>query len=344
MKKYICLLLAVLMLLPGPCPARAEAVKVYTGQVHPELPVLTITVTDTGKDHADGKNILCAALYPDGGEEQQLFWQSVESPAYERIVPLVRFEDMNFDGFGDLLLLSAQGARNVFWALALWDEQAGLFRPVEQQPVWDGEAGHLTFEAGQLELCNPEPAPVEKQLYSVVEDGYRYRTETVYSWESRYGLVVTAVADVYDAGAEQIGERVIHYATQAMHCWDHTYPESWYYSQDDTAFERLTAMRYITRGNALQEPCLLQVANVDWVNLRSLDSKQSPSLARLNAGEIVYGLVFGCGQDGGWTLVWQPGNTPEIPGRTGYIWHSYLETVPDAAAAAARTTVKESLQ
>lgn len=331
MKRFICLLVAVLVF--GMDPVRAEAAKVYTGQVHPALPDFTITVTDTGEDNADGENLLCAAICPEaGGEGQQLFWHSVESPAFERIAPLVQFQDMNFDGFQDLLLLHAQGASNVFWALCLWDEEAQRFRPPEQLPVWDSEAGTFPFQTRQLALCNPEPAPLEKRLYSVVSDGYRYRTELVYTWESRYGLTVTAVADVYDAGEGQIGERVVLCGTQTMRCWDETYPESWYYSKDDAAFERSTAMRYLTRGTALQEPCILRVANVDWVNLRSRDSKASPSLAELNAGEEVYGLVFGCGQDGGWTLVWQPGATLDTPGRTGYIWHSFLEEAAPPAA------------
>lgn len=331
MRRTICSLLAGLMLLAGLPTACAEALKQYTVRPAQELPELTVTVTDTGNDTPEGDHLLCAAVaYRNGDELQQLLWQSVESPAVERIAPLVTMEDMNFDGFGDLLLLHAQGARNVFWALALWDEEAARFRPVEQQPEWDAEAGVLTWEASQLALCNYELAPEEKALYSVVEDGYRYRTETVYRWESRYGLTVGAVADVYDAGHEQIGERVVLYATQALHCWDQRYPESWYYSDTDTAFERLTALRYLTRGDALREPALLQVANVDWVNLRSRDSKLSPSLAKLNAGEIVYALAFGCGPENGWTLVWQPGPEPAVPGLVGYIWHSYLENADTA--------------
>jgi hypothetical protein len=112
-----------------------------------------------------------------------------------------------------------------------------------------------------------------------------------------------------------------------MRCWDETYPESWYYSEDDTAFERRTAIRYLTRDTAMREPSVLRVANVDWVNLRSRNSKASPSLAKLNTGEEVVGLVFGCGQDGGWTLVWQPPSTSEAVGKVGYIWHSFLEPV-----------------
>lgn len=74
----------------------------------------------------------------------------------------------------------------------------------------------------------------------------------------------------------------------------------------------------------------MQVANVDWVNLRQLDSKGSPSLAKLNRGSSVQVLATGCGEDGGWVLVYVHGDGTsdddrEVEGMTGYIWHSYLE-------------------
>jgi len=328
-RKSLLLLVALSLFLFIPY-AGAETSVSYTGQVHPELPVLTLTVTDTGirTDDSVGDNILQVTVAAqDGSFLQQITWESIESPAFERIIPLVRLVDMNFDGYGDLVLLTAQGARNVFTAISLWNEATGRFRPVEQQPVWDSAAKCLTFETHQLELCNSELSPQEKRIYSVVEDGFRYRTETVYEWESRYGLTVRWVADVYDAGENLIGETVVQYATQLMRCWDAMYPEEWYYGQDDVAFERQTAIRSVLRGGAISEPALLQVANVDWVNLRYQDSKSSPSLAKLNAGEIVYGLVFGCGIDNGWTLVWWPADDLDTLGQIGYIWHSFLEVV-----------------
>lgn len=305
---------------------------VRTGSIREGLPPVTVTVTDTGRRTEDqlwDKELLVQVAAEDGRLLQEFTYFSQALPQHESVVPFARFEDLNFDGCNDLVLLTAQGARDVFSTLALWDEQAGRFRPVEQQPVWDGEEKKLTFQAYQLQLCNYETVPGEKRIYSVADDGHRYRTEVVYEWESPYGLVIRSVADVYDAGREQIGETLMVYGSQAVRCWDAVYPEVWYYGNDDTAFERQTALRLLSRGNGLAEPALLRVANVDWVNLRSMDSKQSPSLAKLNAGETVHGLVFGCGEDGGWTLVWLPPEDLESPGITGYIWHSFLE--PDDA-------------
>lgn len=81
------------------------------------------------------------------------------------------------------------------------------------------------------------------------------------------------------------------------------------------------------QGSALSDPTFMQVDNVSWVNLRSRDSKASPSLAKLDRGTIVRVLHTGCGEDGGWVRVWLPhegGPDDMQPGLTGYIWHSYL--------------------
>lgn len=80
----------------------------------------------------------------------------------------------------------------------------------------------------------------------------------------------------------------------------------------------------------------LQVTNVDWVNLRKQDSKASPSLAKLYAGQEVELLVDACGSENGWVRVLYhcdaTGSKEEFDGifreaMTGYIWHSFLEPV-----------------
>ncbi|MDD5898011.1 MAG: SH3 domain-containing protein [Clostridia bacterium] len=80
----------------------------------------------------------------------------------------------------------------------------------------------------------------------------------------------------------------------------------------------------------------LQVANVNWVNLRKQDSKASPSLAQLYAGQKVELLVDACGSEDGWVRVLYhcgaTGSKEEYDGiireeMTGYIWHSFLEPV-----------------
>lgn len=321
MKKlaYLFLLLSLLL----PFSAWAEAALQYTGQVHPDLPSFTFTVTDTGEreDTLTREKLLQVSITAqDGRAPQQLTWRSSE--ATEQLCPFVQLEDMNFDGYNDLVLLTAMGAHNVFSTLSLWDEAAGCFRPVEQFPAWQYETKCFSFESSQLELCNYQLDPETGMLLSSVADGYRYHTNIVYGWEGRYGLTVRSVADVYDAGKEMIGETVLLYGTDVMRCWDEAYPESWYYEQDGVLSERSKAIREVTMGNAAWDPTLLQVANVDWVNLRKQDSKASPSLARLNAGETVVLLVDECGPENGWVRVWYRDGSDML---TGYIWHSFLE-------------------
>lgn len=338
MKRGIILAFAVMFLCLQ--SALAEDAAVYTGQVHPDLPTLTLTVTDTGEriEKTTNRNILQVDIEAqDGGLTQTLTWESIESPAFERIAPLVRLVDLNFDGYSDLTLLAAQGARNVFHAFALWEEQAGQFRPVEQGSVWDSAQQKFSFESSQLELCNYELYPEEKRIFSSVADGYRWRTEVVYEWESRHGLAVKSIADIYDAGDGLIGETVLLYGTGLMRCWNEVYPEEWYYGQEGVERERTRAIREVTMGSASWKATWMKVANVDWVNLRKQDSKASPSLAKLNAGETVTLLVDDCGPENGWVRVWyDPGDgsgiftyNPDDGSAllTGYIWHSFLEPV-----------------
>lgn len=334
---FVMVLVVMMFILPVAC---ADAGIVSTGQVHPSLPSLTLTVTDTGEQAPDGDHILRVAIEAnDGGFSQELTWESIESPACERIVPLVSLKDMNFDGFHDLVLLTAQGARNVFFTLSLWNEEKGCFLPVEQNSRWDSEKQQFSRESDQLELCNYVLYPEEKRIVSSVADGYRFETTIVYAWESRYGLAVKALADIYHAGTGLIGETALLFGTGMIRCWNETYPEDWYYGQEDISRERRHSLHEIVLGKASWKPVQLQVANVDWVHLRKLDSKASPSLARLNEGEIVTLLTEGCGDENGWIRVWyDPGDGRGIftsdpddgsAMLTGYIWHSFLQPVDE---------------
>ena len=97
------------------------------------LPVLNITWRDTGEASGDDlRPYLLAAdiAAADGSLNQTITWASNEPN--DRIAAHVRLVDYNFDGFKDLQLLTAQGARNVFYAVALWDEEKACFRDVER--------------------------------------------------------------------------------------------------------------------------------------------------------------------------------------------------------------------
>ena len=318
----------------------AHAAVEYTGQVHPELPMLKLTVTDTGRrteEHA-GDNILQVAIEAqDGSLSQSLTWESIESPAFDRIVSLARLKDLNFDGYKDLMLLSAQGARNVFFAFSLWDVEAKQFRPVYQDCEWLHDEARFSDEIKQVELCNPELFPEKRMLLSDVQDGYRFSREVFCMWDGSYYLEPKYICDVYDAGEGMIGEAMTEFMTRVNFLWDEQYPEEWYHGQDGVSSERRKAVHEMALGGPERQR--MKVANVDWVNLRKQDSKASPSLAKINAGENVTVLVEACGQENGWVRVlYDLGEHHSITldeyetGRTtltGYIWHSFLEPAND---------------
>ena len=297
------------------------------------MPVLNITWRDSGEASGDDLRpylLTVDVRAEDGSLTQTITWVSNEPS--DRMVAHVRLVDYNFDGFKDLQLLTAQGARNVFYAVALWDEEKGCYREVERH-CQHLPGGKIDQEITQVEFCNPEFYPDGNpwgRILSVEADGYAYSTEYVYGWESRYDLETYWVASVYDAGDGLIGESLEQWGTGLVLWWDQTYPESWYYGEGNASAKRTEARRVLMLGRGTVGGCSMMVDNVSWVNLRQLDSKASPSLAKLNRGEMVQLLATGCGEDGGWMLVYVPADHTsdddhELDGMTGYIWHSYLE-------------------
>ena len=341
MKKALCSLFILLGLAICSGCSSAESIVQYTGQVHPELPMLTLTVTDTGKrtEEPAGDNILQVVIEAqDGSLSQSLTWESIESPAFERIASLARLMDLNFDGYNDLVLLTAQGARNVFFAFSLWDVEAKQFRPVYQDCEWLREEMRFSDELVQIELCNPELFPEQRMLLSADPDGFYYTREIFYMFDGSYHLTPKYIWDVYRAGDGLIGETMVEYMTQLQILWDDQYPEDWYYGQDGSgvvASERRKAVHEAALSGS--DKNRMRVANVDWVNLRKQDSKASPSLAKINEGENVTVLVDACGPENGWVRVlYSLGEHHTLSqdeldtGRTtltGYIWHSFLEPV-----------------
>ena len=129
MRRFFCGMLLLLVL--GTLPARAEFT--HSGHVREDLPLLTITVTDTGESTGNDRRpcLLAAEITTaDGSLRQTIRWESAENPAFDQAAAMAMLVDYNFDGFKDLQLLTAAGARNVFYAVALWDEEKGCFREV----------------------------------------------------------------------------------------------------------------------------------------------------------------------------------------------------------------------
>ena len=335
---FLCLLLMLMAI-----PAHAE-METYTGRVREDMPLLTVTVTqnDCYDEESFRPYTLTAAITAaDGSLTQEITWRSNETPNRERAAALVMFQDYNFDAYLDLQLLTAQGARNVFYVFALWNPETGRFDDV----MLGGErlpGGEKCADAHPLEVCNPIFRPESASILSIEQDGWRYRTETVIYWESPRSQYQKVIASVYDAGDGLIGESLDLWGTGLIRMWDQVYPESWYYGTDGEGASgpRADAIDLFTRGERNIESRWMRVANVDWVNLRQLDSKSSASLARLDCGTEVQLLREGCGVDDGWVLVWVDNAALGLPtggddmyqdtlvdGMTGYIWHSFLESV-----------------
>ena len=318
MRRIFCILLMLLCL-----PALAEETTPYS-----------FTVTNVGPSGNEERPNLLAVEVTDGSFTQTVTWQALVDADHSGGAPLVSLVDYNFDGHADLQLLAAQGAYNVYYAVALWDAEQGCFREVIQDRK-HLPGGKYADQVSQAEFCNPVFYPDAYNpgfgdILSVEADGYAYRTEYVYGWEARYGLTTYWVASVYDAGDGLIGESLEQWGTGFVRWWDQTYPESWYYGEGNASAKRTEARRLLMLGRGTVDGYWMQVDNVSWVNLRQLDSKESPSLAKLDRGKSVHLLATGCGEDGGWMLVHVPADHTsdddhELDGMTGYIWHRYLE-------------------
>lgn len=315
------------------CAGNARAEYRRTDTIHDSLPRIEICVTDTGEcDEAyERQNLLRVEIVSeDQSIMQEISYRSSETADHEGAASLARLQDVNFDGYQDLMLLTAQGARNVFYAVSVFNPEERCFEPVLRTHAWNTENKAFDrTETTQLELCNEVLYPEQKLIASAVADGYRYLNEIIYQWEGRYSLVPVSVVSVYDAGDGKIGELLEMHATGIRRCWDVQYPENWYYGEQNVIDERRQSYRLLTIGDGQTDPVFMKVANVDWVNLRRQDSKSSPSLAKLTKGTEVQVLMEDCGTDGGWTRVYVWPQKDET-GLTGYIWHSYLEDVSNS--------------
>lgn len=338
-KSFMALLMLCLAMFSAANAESTAAAYEKTIRIHDALSPCIIRITDTGEDNADlaSDNILLVEVFAENGKLLQSFtYFSNESPIYDDMIALVIAQDLNLDGYNDLMLLSAAGAQNVYYAFSLWDVDAKQFRPVYRDCVWLREEARFSDEAVQIELCNPELFPEQKMLLSADPDGFHYTREIFYMFDGTYYLVPKYIWDVYRAGDGMIVETMVESMTQLRFLWDEQYPEEWYYGQDGSgvvAAERRKAVHEAALSGADKKR--MRVANVDWVNLRKQDSKASPSLVKRNEGENVTVLVDACGPENGWVRVlYSLGEHHSLSldeydtGRTtltGYIWHSFLE-------------------
>ncbi|MBQ9262652.1 MAG: hypothetical protein IJ189_00395 [Clostridia bacterium] len=314
---------------------RAAGAYCRTGRVTADGPMLDIMITDTGRTNppeAWHEHILSVSVSVRGTENGFSFeYDSDETPEASNGW-IFEMKDVNFDGYKDLVLVTARGASIEFTIFGLWNPETDRFdRPMTYCP-FDLDNACFSQEVVPIELANYSLRKGENDfgyLISYENDGVVSHTQSVYRYEQKEAdhVLLTLVHDVQSGYGDQhdcLRERVFAFGSRREKVWDHLYPEDWY---GDT-------MAYNDHWEAVQhyrkdaDPQYMAVANVDWVNLRELDSKQSRSLARLNRGTEVRVLKENCAD--GWTMVlWNTGEPQNawFGDRTeiGYIWHSYLE-------------------
>ena len=262
---------------------------------------------DTGRINAEDEYIMKIDIRAeDGTYQQEIEYASWENG--EMSLGLARLEDVNFDGYLDLVLAHALGASNWFTIFAPWLPEEGRFA----EPIQD------------IRFCNYVLYPDEKTILSSEKDGAALYHDKAYSWiGGQLTLMGESVMD-NTSSHDLMRERVVKYFLDGTEwvCWDDEYPIAWYDGDSRVWNERRdTALAMLIHGT--RRHCA-RVANVDWVNLRQQDSKQSKSIAKLTAGTEVEILSYGCGEDQGWIRVLVDHNGKSL---TGYIWKTYLEDV-----------------
>ena len=303
-----------------------KAVFELDGQIHESISPINIRITNVFTDETRDRphSLLIHITYADG-HVQEFCYESIEAPGISAIVPLARMEDLNFDGYSDLVLRVAEGASNVYQTVAIWNNDQQAFIPPETTCRWQCET-HSWGEPVQLEFCNYILYPEQKVILSWDNDGYASLRMTSYFWESRYGLSVGGVFERYEIDANTFGEDLqLFYGTQSLHCWNDRY-QSKALDSPQACDERIHSAQHLLVNGYLGAETMY-VTNVNWVNLRQEPVKSSKSLAHLDAGTVVNVLATDCGADKGWirVVLWPEDPTdPDSIGMTGYIWHSFL--------------------
>ena len=325
-KIVVCLLVTYLLLSVDFLSIAEEASFEMYGKIHESIPDINIKITRISTDETRERqyDLLVHISYADG-HVQEFCYEATEAPVTPCIVPQARLEDLNFDGYSDLVLLVAEGASNVYQTVAIWNNDKQAFIPPETTCHWRRET-HSWSDPVQLEFCNYILYPEHKVILSWENDGYAFLRLSSYFWESRYGLMTGGVFERYEIDANTFGEDLqLFYGKQPLHCWNDHY-QSKAFDNPKAYDERINSAQCLL-VNGFSNPETMYVSNVDWVNLRQAPDKSSKSLAHLDAGTAVNVLSTDGGVDKGWirvVLLPDDPTDPESIGMTGYIWHSYL--------------------
>ena len=166
MKKKTALILSLVYICMSSVMAYAEYER--TEKIHDSLPEVMLRVSDTGDFDMEQRHpylLNVSVKAQDGSMSQELTYRSSESAAHDGAASLVRLKDMNFDGYNNLLMLTAQGARNVFYAVSVFNPDENRFMPVLETYPWNTEKKAFdTEKLIQLELCNDELIPERRSV------------------------------------------------------------------------------------------------------------------------------------------------------------------------------------
>ena len=302
-------------------------------RITPAGPTVDLVIADTGRRNAPEvrhENVLSVEItVRETGQTQRFDYDGTETPATDSMSCLAWLQDINFDGYGDLMLCTARGASNECSVFCLWNTETGRFDDIKTHCAFDLETERFSSEITPLELVNftlQESSNGGDYVISNDLDGIANYSQFVYRWEGNAHVPeLTEVHDVSGVGRSLIRDRVFLFLSQGEKVWDHVYPEEWYYGATEPYMAFRTAADSLWQGRSRATK---HVDNVEWVNLREQDSKQSASLARLDRHTSVEILMENCAD--GWTLVlWDTGELQEewFGNRTeiGYIWHSLLD-------------------
>ena len=176
--------------------------------------------------------------------------------------------------------------------------------------------------------------------YSAPEELITYTYTTVYtSFNENRDVIETVLHDdctvrvyrSYEGGLALEGERIFEsYSPAVMEqmSGEEILDSRWQLVWEEQEVTTSDAVNDVSDGMELiarlaKSLPTAKITNADWVNVRQTGSKESPSVATVNAGESVFVISEGNGFENGWTevLVMKDGQEPV----TGYIWWSFLE-------------------
>ena len=312
-RTFACLLMLLLLYA---LPVLGEVTE-FPGRVCEGAPLLSISIVDTGEiDPATDDKILRADITAeDGSLSQSLLYRAVGMPI--GAAGAGRMDDLNFDGYADLCLVTAAGARNVFTSFALWNPETGRFDEVYTDYPYLPEEQRFADDAAQLWLCNYNLYPESGMLDSDEADGWANRDWTFYRWEGRR-LRLISVATQRDLPGDFLRERV--WRLDGSCHWEQVYPAEWADSEAAISNERHDVIQSTLMGQDFPT-----AHTRERTALYSLDSEDSTALTTLPQSAALQVLKADCGRDGTWARVlYTPADAPAQ--LTGYVRMAQLNT------------------